>query len=444
MSSGDASREERAVARVQALAMQLCHSHPTPAGGAYVDSLKTCREALLSFVSEANCAPILVRTAWHDAGTYDPRRPGPWPAAGGANGSIRFEQELAHGANAGLPKGIRYLQPFKKDYPQISWADLIQLAGACAIEAVGGPRIPMKYGRLDTEGPLQCPPEGALPAAAAPFEDGAPDAASHLRNVFYRMGFDDQEIVALSGAHTIGRAFKERSGTVTNGYGEASATKFTCPMANVRHDGAQGVGMAGGKSWTKRWLTFDNSYFQREYAAEPELLWLETDAALHNDTRFAPHFARYAADQRAFFRDFAAVFAKLSERGSKFDPPEGIRIDCPHMLRHALEQVPTVPALVCPKVDQSSAPGQYVSGSVPSSTKLTMSEIKKHTKDGDCWVVIRGKVYDVSNFLNDHPGGKKTLLMGSGKDATEEFEMLHPPNVLKKYAQHIRCLGDVV
>lgn len=45
----------------------------------------------------------------------------------------------------------------------------------------------MKYGRLDTEGPLQCPPEGALPAAAAPFEDGSPDAASHLRNVFYRM-----------------------------------------------------------------------------------------------------------------------------------------------------------------------------------------------------------------------------------------------------------------
>lgn len=46
--------------------------------------------------------------------------------------------------------------------------------------------------------------------------------------------------------------------------------------------------------------------------------------------------------------------------------------------------------------------------------------------------------------LDGLQGGKKTLLMGSGKDATEEFEMLHPPNVLKKYAQHIRCLGDVV
>lgn len=77
-------------------------------------------------------------------------------------------------------------------------------------------------------------------------------------------GFDDQEIVALSGAHTIGRAFKERSGTVDNGYGEAGATKFTCPMASARADAKPGVGMAGGKSWTSNWLTFDNTYFQKQ------------------------------------------------------------------------------------------------------------------------------------------------------------------------------------
>ncbi len=51
-----------------------------------------------------------------------------------------------------------------------------------------------------------------------PYPDGAPDAATHLRNVFYRMGLNDQEIVVLSGAHTLGRAYPSRSG-----FGESSS-----------------------------------------------------------------------------------------------------------------------------------------------------------------------------------------------------------------------------
>eukprot|EP00240_Pyramimonas_obovata_P012984 CAMPEP_0118921836 /NCGR_PEP_ID=MMETSP1169-20130426/989_1 /TAXON_ID=36882 /ORGANISM="Pyramimonas obovata, Strain CCMP722" /LENGTH=228 /DNA_ID=CAMNT_0006862627 /DNA_START=57 /DNA_END=739 /DNA_ORIENTATION=+ len=224
------SPTERAHVRIQGLSLHL-----TAADGsdAYKASLLRCREELRKFIDEVNCAPILIRCAWHDAGTYD-RLGGAWPKCGGANGSIRFEVELGHGANAGLPKAINYLQRFKKAHPEISWADLIQLAGATAVEVTGGPTIPMRYGRVDTQTPEECPREGNLPGAAAPFGDGAADASAHLRNVFYRMGMNDQEIVALSGAHTLGRAFKERSGTVEQGYGPKSATPFTCPVFRAR------------------------------------------------------------------------------------------------------------------------------------------------------------------------------------------------------------------
>jgi len=47
--------------------------------------------------------------------------------------------------------------------------------------------MPMRYGRVDTQTALQCPPEGNLPGAAAPFPNNEPDAATHLRTVFYRM-----------------------------------------------------------------------------------------------------------------------------------------------------------------------------------------------------------------------------------------------------------------
>jgi len=281
---------------------------------AYARDLRRAREDVCALLRETNCNPILVRLAWHDAGTHDARS-----GAGGADGSIRFELELAHGANAGLVKAVNYLRPIKERYARISWADVIQLAGATAIEECGGPRIPMRYGRADAEGPAK---EGNLPDAEAPYGDGASDAATHLRNVFHRMGFDDREIVALSGAHTIGRAFKERSGVTEHGYGAKNGTKFTgCPFMRARADAADGeIGMPGGASWTRKWLVFNNDYFHREFLSEEkgQLLWLSTDDALTTDPGFAPHFMRYAHDQNAFFHEFAVAFAKLSELGSRF------------------------------------------------------------------------------------------------------------------------------
>merc|ERR1719482_2509882 len=65
---------------------------------------------------------------------------------------------------------------------------------------------------------------------------------------------------------------------------------------------------------------------------------------------------------------------------------------------------------------------------------LTMAEVAKHTSETDCWVVLHGRVLDVSKFLKEHPGGVLAIMTFAGKDASEEFDMIHPPDVIEKYA----------
>eukprot|EP00252_Welwitschia_mirabilis_P012248 TRINITY_DN27206_c0_g1_i1.p1 TRINITY_DN27206_c0_g1~~TRINITY_DN27206_c0_g1_i1.p1 ORF type:complete len:129 (+),score=29.81 TRINITY_DN27206_c0_g1_i1:242-628(+) len=49
-------------------------------------------------------------------------------------------------------------------------------------------------------------------------------------------------------------------------------------------------------------------------------------------------------------------------------------------------------------------------------------EVSKHNNVKDCWLIIDGKVYDVTQFLEEHPGGDEVLLAATAKDATEDFE----------------------
>lgn len=267
--------------------------------------LRSAREDIKDLLKSTSCHPILVRLGWHDSGTYD-KNIEDWPQRGGANGSLRYEVELKHAANAGLINALKLIQPIKDKYTDVTYADLFQLASATAIEEAGGPKIPMKYGRVDVTGPEQCPVEGKLPDA------GPPSPAQHLRDVFYRMGLNDKDIVALSGAHTLGRSRPERSG-----WGKPE-TKYT----------KDGPGAPGGQSWTVQWLKFDNSYFKDIKAQRDEdLLVLPTDAALFEDPSFKVYAEKYAEDQETFFKDYAEAHAKLSNLGAKFDPPEGISID---------------------------------------------------------------------------------------------------------------------
>lgn len=302
-----------------------------------LQQLKQAKKDIRDMIVEKSCNPIMIRLAWHDSGTYDQRIKS-WPQCGGANAGIRLKPEMDMGANAGLTKARAFLEPIAEKYPLVSWADLIQMASALAVEIAGGPKIPMKYGRVaidsekDCAGPTSREGFGGnagLPDAKPPFGCGADSPAEHLRNVFTKkMGFNDQEIVALSGAHTVGRAFKERSGTCPFGYGDGNASKWCKASCLVKPGGESGVGMAGGAPWTKNWLTFDNSYFTQWKVADAddEMVWFPTDYCLHEDPSFKKTFDLYAQDQQAFFADYAKAHKKLSELGTKFDPPQGIRV----------------------------------------------------------------------------------------------------------------------
>ena len=140
-----------------------------------------------------------IRLAWHCSGSYSKE-----DGLGGSNGALmRFDPEASWGNNAGLKAVAQpVLEAVRAKFPDMSYADLYTYAGVVAVEECGGPKIPYRLGRMDAESGEKSPPHDRLPNA----DMGSRVAtAQHLRDVFYRMGFTDQELVALAGAHAMGR-----------------------------------------------------------------------------------------------------------------------------------------------------------------------------------------------------------------------------------------------
>jgi catalase-peroxidase len=176
--------------------------------------------------------PLFIRMAWHSAGTYriaDGR-------GGAGGGQQRFAPLNSWPDNASLDKARRLLWPIKQKYGRkISWADLMVLAGNCALESMGLKTFGFGGGRADTWEPQQdvyWGPEDtwlgdkrytgdrelANPLAAVQMgliyvnpegPNGKPDPAASARDIretFARMAMNDEETVALiAGGHTFGK-----------------------------------------------------------------------------------------------------------------------------------------------------------------------------------------------------------------------------------------------
>jgi cytochrome c peroxidase len=108
-----------------------------------------------------------------------------------------------------LDKARAALDPVKAKFPDLSYADLYTYAGVVVVEESGGPKIPFKTGRADFEDGSTSDSNDRLPNADY---GGRVKTVAGMRAIFNRMGFEDQEIVALLGAHAMGRCHTDASG----------------------------------------------------------------------------------------------------------------------------------------------------------------------------------------------------------------------------------------
>ena len=245
--------------------------------------------------------PLMIRMAWHSAGTYrisDGR-------GGAGAGQQRFAPLNSWPDNVSLDKARRLLWPVKKKYGQkLSWADLMILAGNVALESMGFKTFGFAGGREDAWEPdedVYWGPESTWlgderytgdrelenPLAAVQMgliyvnpegPDGNPDplaAARDIRETFRRMAMNDEETVALiAGGHTFGK---------THGAGPADNVGPDPEAAPLEQQGlgwksTYGTGKGGDTitsglevTWTSTPVTWDNSFLETLYGYEWEL-----------------------------------------------------------------------------------------------------------------------------------------------------------------------------
>lgn len=249
---------------------------------------------------------LMIRMAWHSAGTYrisDGR-------GGGGTGNQRFAPLNSWPDNVNLDKARRLLWPIKKKYgDNLSWADLIILAGNVAYETMGLKMYGFSGGREDIwhpekdiywgdetewlastdhrynddkdrktlENPLAAVQMGLIYVNPEGI-DGNPDplkTAVDVRETFRRMGMNDEETVALAaGGHTVGKC--HGNGKVDNVGAEPEAASVGEQGLGWTHTGGKGVGrdtLSSGieGAWTTHPTQWDNGYFDLLFKYDWEL-----------------------------------------------------------------------------------------------------------------------------------------------------------------------------
>ena len=245
--------------------------------------------------------PFFIRLTWHAAGTYrstDGR-------GGGGTGAQRFAPLNSWPDNGNLDKARRLLWPIKQKYGnQISWADLLILAGNVAIESMGGKTFGFSGGRDDIWGPEEDILWGAenewlennrykgereldSPLAAVQMgliyvnpqgPDGNPDplaSAKDIRETFGRMAMNDEETVALvAGGHTFGKAHgagdDSQVGVEPEG---APLEQLGLGWTNSQGNGVGSDTITSGLegAWTSNPIKWDNGYFDLLFGYDWEL-----------------------------------------------------------------------------------------------------------------------------------------------------------------------------
>jgi len=246
--------------------------------------------------------PFFIRMTWHAAGTYrigDGR-------GGGGTGAQRFAPLNSWPDNGNLDKARRLLWPIKQKYgKQISWADLLILAGNVAIESMGGKTFGFGGGRPDIWAPeedIYWGPENEFlgnnrytgerhlenPLAAVQMgliyvnpegPDGNPDpkaSAFDIRDTFGRMAMNDEETVALvAGGHTFGKAHGAGdAGLVGVGPEDAPIEQMGFGWKSGYASGQGGDTITSGieGAWTPNPTQWDNGYFETLFKYEWELV----------------------------------------------------------------------------------------------------------------------------------------------------------------------------
>ncbi|TKS56256.1 catalase/peroxidase HPI [Mesohalobacter halotolerans] len=250
-----------------------------------------------------NYGGLFIRMAWHSAGTY---RTG--DGRGGSRaGQQRFAPINSWPDNANLDKSRRLLWPVKQKYGnQISWADLMILAGNVAYESMGFETIGFSGGRVDVWEPAsdvywgsetewlannkRYDEEGNLekPLAAVQMgliyvnpegPNGNPDpklAAHNIRETFGRMGMNDEETVALiAGGHTLGKTHGAAPGKYLGKNPEASNIEkqgFGWESTYKSGKGPDAITSGLEVTWTLTPTQWNHGYFKSLFENEWELV----------------------------------------------------------------------------------------------------------------------------------------------------------------------------